>query len=70
MPTEYLKHTCETCGKTSYTQAANAQMQNGKLLLRCASGHQHTYERGETESLQLEADPETRASMGLTDPHP
>jgi hypothetical protein len=65
MTTEYLKYRCKTCGATSYTQAANAQTQEGKRLLRCASGHQHIYDAEETESLRLEANRETRAKMGL-----
>ena len=65
MTTEYLRYTCKTCGTTSYTQATNAQTKEGKRLLRCNSGHQHTYDAAETESLQLEADPEARAKMGL-----
>ena len=65
MTTEYLQYTCKTCGATSYTQPANAQMQEGKRLLRCVSGHQHTYDAGETKILQLETDQETRAKMGL-----
>ena len=65
MPTEYLRYACKTCGATSYTQAANAQTQEGKLLLRCTSGHQHTYDAEEAETLQLEADQKTRAKLGL-----
>jgi hypothetical protein len=65
MTTEYLRYTCKTCGATCYTQAATAPTQEGKPLLRCASGHQHAYDAEETESLQLEADQETRAKMGL-----
>ena len=65
MTKEYVRWTCKTCGVTSYTQAANPHMQEGKRLLRCNSGHQHTYDAEETESLQLEADQETRFKMGL-----
>lgn len=63
--TTYLRYTCKTCRNTSYTQAANAQPQGGKRLLRCASGHLHSYDPEETESVQLEANRETRAKMGL-----
>ena len=65
MMIEYLRYTCKTCGATSYTQATTIQSQDGKRLLRCASGHQHTYDADQTESLQLEANRETRTKLGL-----
>jgi uncharacterized protein RhaS with RHS repeats len=65
MTVEYLQYTCKTCRATSYTRAANAETQEGRRLLRCASGHQHAFDAAETESLQLETNREIRAKLGI-----
>jgi len=61
----YSRYHYKTCRTTSLTQAANVRMYEGKRLLRCASGHQHTYSPEEIESFPLKATREIRAKMGL-----
>ncbi len=67
MPSDYLKWTCKTCGATSLSEAAKAQMQGRKYLLHCNSRHQHTYDAEEIEILPLETSRGIRAKLGLTD---